>query len=540
MSLVAISGLILFIFIAFIAISSANTLYTRETARRGAVRPISDQPVAGILSSGETVPPANAPANDPPLKPVSFQAHRATPDPNSLSPSLTPAERAKTIAASIPPYDFKVMTREVPIFQGIFTYVMGDAGFERSLSLRDPIGALAGEMGVSIARSINLGGIIQAQAIDLWLFDKEDVKTPTLTFVSPRGSSDSAFRESLRRRGEITPITAGGRHSITTQALQMEVIVVDVHLLDVDPGQPEVIKSLVLEAAVWQRGEHAPAMAPAAEPAPVAAPPPPSPQRPQAKDPAVVEEKMRTSYTIDFTRRTYLNQPFRLVVSIPGLHEQGAEPAPPAPTISGLPRSPGELSFTHRYYPDYQEDARRYPAIRVVLKYDPEDFQVPHPEAMALLSPGGSAELDFIVKPLRPDVLLLTVEIYYIGVKWIPEKETEVLTTRDPVTGAVRSVTTRRTPGRLAGNVRLLQVETLRVDVRAFLALSAPELTAITRILCGVLIVTYVLWSMISGAILSLAGGIAVTGFSLLSALVVVFSPYIVGAYFNRRARNNP
>ncbi len=541
MSLVLISGLVLVAVIAAISLASAAAIQTRAPARVGAIRPLSE-PIAGVLTAGNPsrpTPPAPPVSAEPPL------LHRKTTPLSALNIDLTPAECAQYVAASVPRFNFNVLTPLAPIAQEVTAYVRGDDAFDVSYTLRDPAGEYAGEMGATIARSVTRGGFKQAVALEVWLFDRDDLRSPILLLMSDAAYNDPLLRsEELEARGEIVVAEPGAMFRVMAASLQLQVIVVDMTLMP----DGRSFETLTLELAVWQHSgspiemkmPNGPLRLMAGDPAP--APPSPSPTPAPAVDdppereggiPRATEERIRTSYTIDYTRRTYINQPFVVRVNVPGLH-MTREAAAPVPSVTGMPRSPGELAFVHRWYPAFQESAKRYPGLRVELKFREDEFQVPAPRQTALYREGEQITFEFIVKPLRPDVLLLTVEFYYLGARWVEEQDIEVLLTRDARSGDVRTITSRRIPAKLVGDVRLLQAETLSIDVHSFLTLNAPELSAITRIAGGMLTLAYVLWALLAGRVTTVADGLAVAGGSLAAALVMVLAPYLV-AWWNGR-----
>ncbi len=552
MALVLLSGIVLIIVVAALSFGTASAVQVQERARRGAIAPIGN-PIAGMLGSGsgsaayigESGDALAAAAGPPPL-------HRPTAPVTGMDVTLSPAQRGAEMAASVPRFPFRMMTNEVPIRHEVTAYVTGDDLFDVSFSLDDPTGEFAGEMGVSITGMLPTEGSKQVTALEVWLFDKNDFRSPTAVLMTPTTYADEEKRTAAEARGEAGVIEAGSMVGLVAESLQMQVIVVDVKYRADLPAET-VIESAVLELAVWQYNgtpiefempgedddpeeaeDEAPAEAvPLAERAAG-----PTPTEPDKKDetkalgPAATEEPVRTSYTIDYTRRVYVNQPFIIQVDIPGQHLSD-EPVAPQPSIVGLPKRPGELAFLHRWYPAYQDKAKRYPGLKVMLKYREEEFQVPAPEQTALLKEGEPLSFEFLVKPLKADVLLISVEFYYMGAKWRPERDVEVLVTRDPA-GKPKSITTRKHPGGLTGDVRLLQAETLKVDVQSFLTLNASEFNSASRVAGGLLTVAFIGWAIASGGVADVTSALIVAGSSIGSALSMVLAPWLVDAWTGR------
>lgn len=548
MALVLLSGIVLIIVVAALSFGTATAVQVQERARRGAIAPIGD-PIAGMLGSGSAsvvgesggIPAADS--GPPPL-------YRPTAPVTSMDVTLSPAQRGAEMAASVPKFPFRVMTNEVPVKHEITAYVTGDDLFDVSFSLEDPTGEFIGEMGISIAGTLSAESGKQVTALEVWLFDKNDFRSPTAVLMTPAAYADEDKRTAAEARGEAGVIEAGGMLGLAAESLQMQVIVADVKYRADLPAET-VIESAVLELAVWQYSDtpiefempgvdddeaedEAPAEAVRLDDRAA----PPKPTEPDKKDevrtlgPAATEEPVRTSYTIDYTRRVYVNQPFLIQVDIPGQHLSD-EPVAPQPSIVGLPKRPGELAFLHRWYPAYQDKARRYPGLKVAVKYREEEFQVPNPEQTALLREGEPLSFEFLVKPLKADVLLISVEFYYMGAKWRPERDVEVLVTRDPA-GKPKSITTRKHPGGLTGDVRLLQAETLKVDVQSFLTLNASELNSASRVAGGILTVAFIGWAIASGGVADVGSALVVAGSSIGSALSMVLAPWLVDAWTGR------
>lgn len=542
MALLVLFGGVLIIVVGAVTLAAALAVSNQERARRGAIAPIGE-PIAGMLGPG-TSASASSGSQGPGIDPSASTA-RPTPAPASLDPSLSPAQRGAQIAAAVPRFDFRRMTREAPIAQQISSYCLGDDLYDVSYSLSDPTGEFAGEMGMSLALEFEAGQPRRICGVELWLFDKNDFKSPTALLISPGAADVPVLKAKAEARGEYQIIEAGAMLTLMAESLQLQAIIVDVRYAAGYPAQ-SVFESVTVELAVWQHsGDPIVFDLPQAARAEVEARPEAAvmaaegdaeaASTPARVGPPVTEEQVRSSYTIDYSRRVYVNQPFLIRVDIPGQH-LSSEAAQPVASVLGLPRRPGELNFTHRWYPALQDKAKRYPGIKVELKYREDEWQVPVSRQSALLKEGEPLAFEFLVKPLKADVLLIAVEFTYMGARYQEDRDVEMLVTRDPE-GRVKNVTTRRQPGGLVGDVRMLQVELLKVDVGSFLTLNGNELNGLSRLAAAVLILAFLGWAIFGGQVASVPNAVVVAASAVLAALSMVLAPWMVGLWQLRGRR---
>ena len=64
-------------------------------------------------------------------------------------------------------------------------------------------------------------------AIEIWLFDKNDIKTATKVLMSQHAFNDQNIRGRLEAKGELVPIQPQGQVVLETATLQLLATVVD-------------------------------------------------------------------------------------------------------------------------------------------------------------------------------------------------------------------------------------------------------------------------------------------------------------------------
>lgn len=83
------------------------------------------------------------------------------------------------------------------------TYNLGDEDYDVSFSIDSPTGGFLGECGISAVELAGAGGIGGVSAFELWLFDKEDVRTEAKVLVSEQALGDAALHEELAAKGKL-------------------------------------------------------------------------------------------------------------------------------------------------------------------------------------------------------------------------------------------------------------------------------------------------------------------------------------------------
>ncbi|MEW6029966.1 MAG: hypothetical protein ACOYZ8_16425 [Chloroflexota bacterium] len=166
---------------------------------------------------------------------------------------VSAAMQAQEINRSVERTDFQALGLQTPITQTMTTYVLGDDLYDESFSIDSPAGEFLGEYGVGVSETIGVGEPKKVTAIEIWLFDKNDIKTATKVLMSPHAFNDPAIRSRLEAKGELVPIQPQGQIVLETATLQLLATVVD---LEYGQGAMPVnsfFERITLELAIWPK-----------------------------------------------------------------------------------------------------------------------------------------------------------------------------------------------------------------------------------------------------------------------------------------------
>jgi hypothetical protein len=108
-----------------------------------------------------------------------------------------------------------------PIAQFVSAYLAGDDYYDDSFSIEDEDGGFLGETGAGISETIGVGAPKKVAAIEIWLFDKNDIKTVTKVIMSEHAYRDEAMRAKLAPKGEAVVAQPGMKVALETQTLRI-------------------------------------------------------------------------------------------------------------------------------------------------------------------------------------------------------------------------------------------------------------------------------------------------------------------------------
>ncbi len=107
----------------------------------------------------------------------------------------------------------------VPIARFHTTYTFGNDAYDDSFSIENANGEFLGECGVGIAETI--GGDVpkKVTALEIWLFDKRDIRTITKVAMSDHAFFDDALKAKLAPKGE--PVLAREGETIVLETASL-------------------------------------------------------------------------------------------------------------------------------------------------------------------------------------------------------------------------------------------------------------------------------------------------------------------------------
>ncbi len=164
-----------------------------------------------------------------------------------------PSSVAEEHAGQAERTDFTSEGHEPPIAQFMTTYMLGDDLYDDSFSIDSPSGEFLGECGVGISETIGVGDPKKVTAVEVWLFDKNDIQTVTKVLMSPHAFNDATIRQRLESKGEPIEIAGEKRIVLETATLQLEARVVDLSLGGGALPENSFLERLTLELAVWPK-----------------------------------------------------------------------------------------------------------------------------------------------------------------------------------------------------------------------------------------------------------------------------------------------
>lgn len=140
-----------------------------------------------------------------------------------------------------------------PVGHFTTTYEFGNDGYDDSNSIESESGEFLGEYGVSIAEAIGVGEPRKVTALEVWLFDKNDIRTVTQVLMSEHAYYDDAFRAKLAPKGEAVLARVGETLVLETASLTLHARVVDLEYREGNLPPQSVFERVTLEMTAWAR-----------------------------------------------------------------------------------------------------------------------------------------------------------------------------------------------------------------------------------------------------------------------------------------------
>ncbi len=144
-----------------------------------------------------------------------------------------------------------IQQQQLPIQQFMTTYMFGDDLYDDSFSIEASTGEFLGECGVGISDTIGVGEPKKVTALELWLFDKNDIQTVTKVIMSAHCFNDQNIRQKLESKGEPILAEAGKQILLETATLQLEARIVDMSYGEGALPNSSYLQRLTLELAIW-------------------------------------------------------------------------------------------------------------------------------------------------------------------------------------------------------------------------------------------------------------------------------------------------
>jgi hypothetical protein len=114
-----------------------------------------------------------------------------------------------------------------PLARFMTTYTLGDDVYDDSFSIDGPDGNFLGECGMGLSETIGVGDPKKVMAFEVWLFDKNDIRTVTKVVMSEHAYRDEALKSRLAAKGEPVVAQPGDTLTLETATLVVTARIVD-------------------------------------------------------------------------------------------------------------------------------------------------------------------------------------------------------------------------------------------------------------------------------------------------------------------------
>ncbi|MCD6345150.1 MAG: hypothetical protein J7M17_06085 [Anaerolineae bacterium] len=144
---------------------------------------------------------------------------------------------------------------EAPLRSFVASYTLGDDFFNPSFSIEEGTDFL-GECGVDISEFIGTGKPNkQVTALEVWLFDKSDIRTITKVVSSEYAYNDPTLRAKLDAKGEVLLAKPGMEITLETTALRVRATLKELEFATATENIPRnsIFQKMSLEIRAWQK-----------------------------------------------------------------------------------------------------------------------------------------------------------------------------------------------------------------------------------------------------------------------------------------------
>jgi hypothetical protein len=169
------------------------------------------------------------------------------------SGEVTAVMHGSEISRNAEKTNFEELGLAPPITQTMTTYVLGDDLYDESFSIDTQAGEFMGEYGVGVSEAIGVGEPKKVTALEIWLFDKNDIKTATKVLMSSHAFNDPGIRSRLEPKGELVVVEQQGQVLLETATLQLLATVVDLEYGSGPLPADSYFERITLELAIWPR-----------------------------------------------------------------------------------------------------------------------------------------------------------------------------------------------------------------------------------------------------------------------------------------------
>jgi hypothetical protein len=168
----------------------------------------------------------------PEERPVEYQE----PPVDTQVPATAPAEQQVT-----------------PIARFQTTYARGHDTYDDSFSIENATGDFLGECGVGVSETIGADTPKNVTAFEVWLFDKNDIRTVTKVIMSDHAFFDDAIKAKLAPKGE--PVLARPNETVVleTASLIVNAVITEMEYGSASGLPQSFFERLTIELSAWAK-----------------------------------------------------------------------------------------------------------------------------------------------------------------------------------------------------------------------------------------------------------------------------------------------
>ncbi|MHC1770222.1 MAG: hypothetical protein AB9907_00555 [Flexilinea sp.] len=133
------------------------------------------------------------------------------------------------------------------------TYKLGDDLFDETFSLDEEDERFLGECGIGIAETINSTDPKAVTAFEIWLFDREDVQTPTYFLLSEFAYSNDQMLLRLKNKGRFDKIVNGSEYILESHSLKMAVKINALEYGSENGEKNSYFNKVLFDVCVWKK-----------------------------------------------------------------------------------------------------------------------------------------------------------------------------------------------------------------------------------------------------------------------------------------------
>jgi hypothetical protein len=170
------------------------------------------------------------------------------------APTATQQRGAAPVRVETPP-DIAAEAGPEPVTTFKTNYMLGNDLFDESFSIDDQQGDFLGECGVGIGETIGVGDPKKVTAFEVWLFDKNDIRTVTKVIMSEHAFNDEGLKSRLSAKGEPVMARSDAVVEMETATLKVAARIVDMQYGSGALPPNSFFQQLTLEISAWKKAE---------------------------------------------------------------------------------------------------------------------------------------------------------------------------------------------------------------------------------------------------------------------------------------------